>query len=118
MTRVLIVEDDPFLGLDLEEQLTDAGFTVVGVATSVRKGLDALSRESCDVVLLDVNLGSETSMPIAQELKACGIPFILVTGYSIEQVPKGFNGAAVLQKPLRLDLVIRTLNEHRRRGAP
>jgi CheY-like chemotaxis protein len=49
--------------------------------------------------VLDVNLGHETAEPIAERLRARGTPFVVLTGYSTDQLPSGFHGAPVLSKP-------------------
>lgn len=100
--RILVVEDDAFLALDLAEHLGQAGFTVVGPATSAAQAMRLLSEPASDAAVLDVHLGPhETSEPVAIELKARGIPFVTVTGYSHEQRPPAFDGAPVLSKPVR-----------------
>ena len=45
--HILIVEDDPLIGFDLAVELEAAGFTVVGVATTVTKALQLLERHRC-----------------------------------------------------------------------
>lgn len=98
--RVLVVEDDALIALDISRQLTDAGFQVVGPAISVSRALGLLSDRGCDIAVLDVNLGNkETSEPVARELKARGTPFIVLSGYMREQHPPGLQGAPVLSKP-------------------
>ena len=83
--RVLIVEDDPFIGMDLMAQLEDAGFAVGGVAGTVAKALRLLDGNAFDVAVVDLNLGRESSAPIAAALTERGIPFVVVTGYSVGQ---------------------------------
>jgi DNA-binding response OmpR family regulator len=100
-TRVLVVEDDALLAIDIARQLADAGLEVVGPATSVSKALGLIDKVGCDVAVLDVNLGKETAEPVARELGARGTPFIVLSGYSSEQHPPGFRGAPVLAKPAR-----------------
>jgi DNA-binding response OmpR family regulator len=100
-TRVLVVEDDALLALDIARQLTDAGLEVVGPASSVAKALRLIGEAGCDVAILDVNLGNETAEPVARELRARGTQFVVVSGYSSEQHPPGFHGAPVLSKPAR-----------------
>jgi DNA-binding response OmpR family regulator len=107
--RVLVVEDDAVLGLDIAEQLTDQGFEVLGPAVSVAKALSLLGEKGCDVALLDVNLGRETAEPVAHELRARGTPFVVLSGYSSEQHPLGFRGAPTLAKPVRPQDLIATL---------
>jgi len=99
--RVLVVEDDALLALDIAQRLTDAGLEVVGPVISVAKALTLISEVGCDVAVLDVNLGSETAEPVALELRARRTPFVVLSGYSSEQHPPGFHGAPVLSKPAR-----------------
>ena len=104
--RVLVVEDDALLGLDIAQQLTDAGLEVLGPAISVAKGLRLVAQTGCDVAVLDVNLGGETAEPIALELRARGTPFVVLSGYSSDQHPPGFQGAPMLFKPARPEEII------------
>ena len=97
--RVLVVEDEPLLALEVAELLTDAGFEVVGPATSVAKALKLISDVGCDAAVLDVNLGHEHSEPVALELKTRGTPFVVVSGNSRGHYPSGFDGAPALSKP-------------------
>ena len=107
--RVLVVEDDALLALDIAKQLTDAGFEVVGPATSVAKALAFIGRAGCDVAVLDVNLGNETAEPVAHDLRTRGTPFIVMSGYSAEQHPPGLRGVPALSKPARSGELIATL---------
>jgi DNA-binding response OmpR family regulator len=68
--RVLIVENEFMIGLDVSLHLASAGYDVVGPVGSVRKALKLEPR--CDVAVLDVNLGGETSEPVARKLRASG----------------------------------------------
>ncbi|HWE17697.1 MAG TPA: response regulator [Hyphomicrobiaceae bacterium] len=108
-SRVLIVEDDALLGLDIAAQLTEAGFEVIGPAVSVENALGLLRAAGCDVALLDVNLGKETSEPVARELRALSKPFVVLSGYSSEQHPTEFRGAPLLSKPARLGELVALL---------
>jgi DNA-binding response OmpR family regulator len=109
MARVLIVEDDPFIAFDLSERLTQAGFSVIGEASNARQGLSLTADVGCDVAVLDVNLGAETSAGVAQELIRRGIPFVTVSGYSRDQHPSVFNGSPVLEKPIRIERLVAEL---------
>jgi CheY-like chemotaxis protein len=109
--RVLVVEDEVLLALDIAQQLTDCGFDVVGPATSVAKALALIAEGGCDVAVLDVNLGDETAEPIAHGLRARGTPFVVLTGYSSEQLQSGFGGAPVLSKPTSRDVLVAALQQ-------
>jgi DNA-binding response OmpR family regulator len=100
--RVLVVEDEFMIGLDIGQQLADAGFEVVGPAPSVARALRFVAEPGCDVAVLDVNLGGETSEPIAQKLRTSGKPFVVLTGYSTDNLRPWFEGATVLTKPPRI----------------
>ena len=110
--RVLVVEDEVLLALDVAEQLTEAGFEVIGPATSVAKALTLIAEFGCDVAVLDVNLGDETSERIAQVLRARSTPFVILTGYSIQQLQSGFQGAPVLSKPTPTSVLVATLHRY------
>ena len=99
--RILIVEDDPLIGFDLAVELEDAGFAVVGVAPTVAKARALFEQHGCDVAILDVNLGRENSAPVATMLAAAQVPFIAVTGYSVDQCPLEFVAAPLLSKPFQ-----------------
>jgi CheY-like chemotaxis protein len=99
--RVLLVEDDAFLALDLSGLLEQAGFSVIGPATSSVSALTLLAQTGCDVAILDVQLGrQDSSEPVARVLAAQGTPFVTVTGYSHEQRPNVFAHSPVFTKPV------------------
>jgi DNA-binding NarL/FixJ family response regulator len=68
VARVLIVEDEALVALDVARQLTEAGLTIVGPAVSVASALKLIEQGGCDAAVLDINLGRETSDPVVQEL--------------------------------------------------
>ncbi len=85
MPKILIVEDDPFIAMDLEDTFLSKGYEILGPVATVSPGLALLREEQPDVAILDYNLGRETSLPIAQFLNDNDIPFIFLTG-QIERV--------------------------------
>jgi CheY-like chemotaxis protein len=86
--KVLIVEDFYLLALTLRDMLTDAGADVVSIAPSVASALKAMEDYTIDIACLDINLGSETSFPIADALAMRGIPFVFVSAYEADVVPR------------------------------
>jgi PAS domain S-box-containing protein len=109
--RVLVVEDEVIVAFEIEQNLRDAGFEVVGPAARVAEALELLQEFGCDAAVLDINLGTETSEPIALLLSEKGIPFVTVSGYSQDQRPSGFSGGAFLTKPLRAELLVALLRQ-------
>ncbi len=98
--RILVVEDEPLIALELVEVLTAAGHTVIGPATDVAEALKLLIDRGCDAAVLDVNLGRETAAPIAEAMRSRALPFVIVSGYSKQQQPAAFLGAPFLPKPI------------------
>jgi len=70
---------------------------------SVKAALALLDKKNCDGAVLDVNLGRETSEAIAAKLTENGTPFIVLSGYSAHQLPEGFRGAPLVDKPVRAE---------------
>jgi CheY-like chemotaxis protein len=84
--RILIVEDEFLLAMELEMLLQQRGCMVLGPVSSVGQALAMLDGEPPDVALLDVNLKGERATPVAAALQARGVPFVLITGYSGPQL--------------------------------
>jgi DNA-binding response OmpR family regulator len=102
--RVLVVEDELMIAFDVSQQLTSAGYEVLGPASSVRKALRL--EPGCDVAVLDVNLGHETCEPVARRLRESGKPFVVLTGYSPDDLVPVFSDETILPKPPRMDDIL------------
>jgi PAS domain S-box-containing protein len=101
--KVLVVEDDALCAMDLSECLEAAGWHVIGPAASVRQAMALLESSGCDLAVLDINLDSETSEPVATALFNRSTPFLVVSGYSSEQAPNIYRSAPLLTKPINHD---------------
>jgi DNA-binding response OmpR family regulator len=109
--RVLVVEDETLVAIEVAHAVTEAGFDVLGPARNVQGALELLNRSSCDAAVLDINLGRETSEAIAIALTANKTPFVTLSGYSSEQQHPAFAGAPALKKPLRLQFLVEELKK-------
>ena len=107
--RVLIVEDEPILAFALEGLLVDAGFEIAGVATRLEKALTIIESGICNVAILDANLAGISAGPAASALAARGLPFLILSGYSRDQLPDAFSEALCLQKPCSPERLIEAL---------
>ncbi|MBV9827528.1 MAG: GAF domain-containing protein [Alphaproteobacteria bacterium] len=97
---VLLVEDNLIITMDAEDILLRLGADNVVAAATIAQALEAIEREPPDFALLDVNLGHETSLPIADRLRAAGVPYIFATGYGDQlNLPPEHAGALIAQKP-------------------
>ena len=97
--RVLIVEDEWLIAQDTASSLRHSGHHIVGPTSSVASALQLIDKDRIDAALLDIQLNGETSLPLAQELQARGIPFAFITGYGQLDVPPEFRSHEFLQKP-------------------
>ena len=109
--RALIVEDDPFVLLDMEDMLDAAGVKVTGLAVSKSAALDLIEKHDFDIATIDYNLAGETSEEIAELLKEKNIPFILVSGKTdtLKNKP-AFHGHPALEKPVSEAALAKTIN--------
>ena len=110
MKRILIVEDEFLVAIDLAAQLEVHGYETLGPCTSVKDAMGYFERETFDAAILDVNLVAETSEALAIALKEKGIPFIVASGYSKEQFPSVFSGSPMVSKPVQTDQLMALLS--------
>ncbi len=109
--RILIVEDDAFIAMALEDTLLDFGMSVAGIARNLREA-ERLAREcEFDVALLDVNIGHDTIDPIAEAIAARGLPFVFTTGHGRAGLPEAYRDRAIVEKPFYVDEILRALRE-------
>jgi len=99
---ILVVEDEALVALDLEYTLEEIGWTVTGSMGAVGDALAWLGGPDAPpcAALLDVNLGGETVFPVAEALKARGVPFAFATGYADMVARSPFAGSPTLTKPV------------------
>ncbi len=80
--RILLVEDEALIAMQLKLDLEAEGHTVVGPFGQLSEGLRAAGEANFDIALLDINLGADNSAPIAEILDRRMIPFAFTTGYN------------------------------------
>lgn len=105
-TRILIVEDEPIVAMDLRQQVEECGYQVTGIAESADEALMAAEETQPDLALLDISIaGSMDGIQTAKILRQWfGVPGIFLTAYSdkatvtraARQMPYGY-----LTKPIR-----------------
>lgn len=108
--RVLVVEDELLIGLDLQATIEQAGFSVIGPVPSIRKAMEAIEKDAPDAALLDANLAGISSLPIAEALRVRGIPFGVVSGYAaLDAEGEALRAAPRMDKPFNASEVVRLL---------
>jgi DNA-binding response OmpR family regulator len=98
---VLIVEDQIIIAIEIEDILGGCGCVAVGPAGTLESALRLAREEVLDAAILDVNLDGEYVFPVAEELRARGIPFIFATGYSRSMLPEEWRDVPRLGKPFK-----------------
>ncbi len=100
---VLLVEDDAIIALTTQMLLEEIGVEQVHVAGSVADALRLIDDLAFDLAVLDLNLGRENSVPVAERLSGQNVPIIFATGYGDIDLPEAFRSTRILSKPYRLD---------------
>ncbi|MBF9036119.1 GAF domain-containing protein [Rhodobacterales bacterium HKCCE2091] len=96
----LVLEDSLIIAMDAADILQGLGANRVDISASVEEALSRIDTAPPDFALLDVNLGSEQSVPVAEKLAALGIPFVLATGYGeTGSLADVYPPCVIVQKP-------------------
>ena len=114
--RVLVVEDEPLLALEIAATLHELGCEVVGPAPALAEALrlvqaevSAVGGRPLDAAVMDVNLRGQPSFPIADLVARHGVAVIFVSGYGTLPAAGGSQAEGghatrapiLLHKPLR-----------------
>ncbi len=114
-TRVLVVEDEPLIAMDIGVTLEELGLEVVGYAQTMAEAEEQITALAPDLVTLDVNLGKgREGLDIAAAMRAAGAtPILFVTGQGerdIAEFARGLGHAAVALKPISTTVMERALS--------
>jgi CheY-like chemotaxis protein len=100
---VLLIEDETFIAMMLEDLLKDLGCKSITVAVTVEAAMDLIAQTKFDVATLDVNLDGTRSLAVAKALRARDIPFAFATGNEEHGFGKQFQDSPVLKKPFNFE---------------
>ena len=85
--RVLVVEDEFFVAMDLSAELRSRGYTVVGPAATVEKAQALVGEGPLYGAVLDMFLAGRPVFEVARDLLSRNTPFLFVSGYSAPEIP-------------------------------
>lgn len=104
--RVIIVEDEYLVALDVEVVLQSMGIETIVIVTTLAQARQAVEQDGADCVLLDVSLSDGKSYDFARQLREMAIPFGFVSGYGdTTGFPDDLLHAPLLGKPFGEDEV-------------
>jgi DNA-binding response OmpR family regulator len=119
--RVLVVEDEALVSRLFADELHDAGADVLTASTlaDALHLVEAAARDGgLSAAVLDINIGGEAVLPVADALAGLGVPFLFATGYG-EGCGRGRHTAApVLHKPFEPRDLTAALQALAAEGAP
>ncbi len=96
---VMVVEDEMFVAMLVEDILSNAGYRVIKAARVDTALALVAANDVIDAALLDINLNGVEVFPVALKLRDLGVPFVFASGYGREGLPADFHDSPVLQKP-------------------
>jgi DNA-binding response OmpR family regulator len=107
--RILLIEDEPLVSMDMESVLSAAGCVICGPAGNIDEARRLSNEGEYHAALLDANLEGHPVDEIAELLGRRDCAFAFVTGYGREALPAGFRNAALLGKPYSPDQLLTTV---------
>jgi len=110
--RILVVEDQVAIALDLCECLGQEGANAIGPACSVEDALRILeSVGPLDAAVLDVELAGEPVYAVADRLQQLGVPFLFTTGYEATEIPDRYKLAPLFEKPIGISAILDAIEQ-------
>ena len=109
---ILLVEDEPLIAMALESELTDAGHTVRGPASTAARALQLAEISAPDLALVDINLrdGTGKGITLARELLTRGTPSLFVSGQGMEARANRDAAIGLIEKPYSPEVVLKAID--------
>jgi DNA-binding response OmpR family regulator len=107
---IFLVEDEVLIRMMLAEMVEELGHRVVAEAGNIRDGRSLAETAFFDLAILDINIAGFSIGPVAEIIDRRGLPFFFVSGYGSRGRPDQFSGHPVLQKPLSVSKLAKTIN--------
>jgi DNA-binding response OmpR family regulator len=99
---ILLVEDEPLVGMEVESVLRDAGARDVTLCGSVTAALACADHDGFNIAILDVRLHDGMVIPVARRLAERGVPFLFYTGQTrTDPIFAEWPDSTIITKPAR-----------------
>ncbi len=102
--KILIVEDEVLLAMELESEIDAAGHEIVGMAADSSEALRIIDEEQPNFAFVDIQLlDGPTGIEVGRSLASRGIPYVFVSG-NLKRIPDDFAGAlGAIEKPYTMN---------------
>jgi len=107
--RILVVEDEALIAMDLQALLEEAGYDVLGPANSSAAALALIDAAEPDVALLDVNLGRSDAFGVASVLSERRTEVIFLTGHTAHKLPQAHRHLPLVSKPYLPEVLLQAV---------
>lgn len=115
--KILIVEDEVILALDLRFAMEDMGADVVGPCHRLASAMVVAETAPIDGAILDVDLAGEAVFPLADSLRRRHVPFVFHTGrHNPVELSNLYGGVTICPKPSSPERVAHELLEVMKRS--
>jgi PAS domain S-box-containing protein len=109
--RILVIEDEALIALDVAATFEDAGCTVIGPAANLEQARSLIASQSFDVALLDANLAGQPVDELAAALTRRQIRFAFLSGYGPDALPIAYRTAPLIRKPFVASQAIKVVSQ-------
>jgi DNA-binding response OmpR family regulator len=115
--KVLVVGDEAVVALDLQRTLREAGYRVIGPATTLSDVQKFINRGTIDGAVLDLALDRRTPIPVADLLAFAEVPFIFLTDGDKSELPRQHAHRPAVRRPYTRHELLAALERAMRRPA-
>ena len=108
--RILVVEDEYLIAIEIERWLLEAGAEVAGPVPDAERALALIETGPLDAAVLDIHLNCEPVYIVADRLTERGVPYLFATGEVRIAEGSDYRSHAVLGKPILDDELLRAVS--------
>lgn len=110
--KILVVEDEFLVALDLSRMIQSLGGEVLGPVGTSAAATELLQTSKLDGAVMDIKLGNESSATLAENLASRGVPVVLTTGYATDMLPENLARMPIVSKPYNKSTFTEAVTKH------
>lgn len=109
--RILIVEDEPLIGMEIESTVEQLGYEVIGPVAELANAIVLAADCTIGGAILDINIRGGKSYPVIEMLLNRDVPVLILTGYGAQTLPETLQEQMRLPKPFTSDRLEEEINK-------